>query len=683
MNLQFANLYRPARFGDVVGQEHAVRFLSGLIRRGKVGRHVLLHGTVGSGKTTLARVFGQALLCQQTEADGSPCGTCGSCRRVLDEEADSGFYEYDVTGSGGGVEAIEKWIADCRMSSRLLPRRFLFLDEAHGLSTDAADSLLKKIEEATDTVFCFATSEHHNLKPSLRSRLVPLQVRPLTYGQAIALLRRTASEAGIEAEDDAFSLLAVMVNRQPRDLLNALGQLQVYDEPISETTLRRLFDFEYLDSLKRYLIAMAAGDADALDRIILEWRDPANVKLRWVLAALAGMYATDILGITDVTDPVLERLVFERRFLVDAMRQTHGYRSVSELAARWRQVLGYWTSDIVAGDEAIVTARFITFHAWLSDAGPAAVTQPIQTSGAVASDNRESRAIAPPTNGSASGFFTFEDVRQVLDLSSFLVQEHGTFFNAYFTIRPRNSEAPRARQSAVAAQFCRDVQREIERIGGTHFAGLWCVEGDNDAVVSRIAVSIPALIGSGELSGVSHVRHWYRQWESDEIGDLDLHLTSAGDQETPLRFHWRCVRDMLSGIGDDVMGVDRDANPIAVKALLKLSTGQREPSLTPLPMVGAAGLLTAEQVAKASSDGMGFLSSVADNAWERVFDGWELKEHGDRQRERAARRQQLADLAAGYPDEGARVAEELRLRNSWNQDPRARPRSWSTWWSAE
>lgn len=282
-----------------------------------------------------------------------------------------------------------------------------------------------------------------------------------------------------------------------------------------------------------------------------------------------------------------------------------------------------------------------------------------------------------------AGFLTSEDVRLLLDRSSFLIQEHGKFFNAYFTIRPRHSETPRARQAALAAQFCGDVQREIERIGASHFAGLWCVEGEGDAVVSRIAVSIPTLIGSGELSGLSHLRHWYRQWQIDGMGELEVHLATVGGQESPLRFHWRCVRDMLGGVSDDIMGVDRDANPTAVRVLLKLSAGQREPSLTPLPMVGAAGLLTADQVEGSSSDGMGFLSPTGDNAWDRVFDGWELKEHGDRQLERMARRQQVVDLATAYPDKVARDAEELRLRKGWDPDPRARPRTWSTWWSAE
>src|SRR5260370_32093350 len=72
--------HRPKRFEEVVGQDVPVDYLSGLILRGKACRNILLHGTIGSGKTTLARIYAKALNCERpSPTNGSPCLVCTSC----------------------------------------------------------------------------------------------------------------------------------------------------------------------------------------------------------------------------------------------------------------------------------------------------------------------------------------------------------------------------------------------------------------------------------------------------------------------------------------------------------------------------------------------------------------------------------------------------------------------------
>src|SRR5213592_1893902 len=93
VNAALVDRHRPQRFDEVRGQESAVDYLSGLILRGQICRNILLYGSVGSGKTSLARIYAKALNCENPSSmDGSPCLSCGSCRSI----EDGAFTELDA-----------------------------------------------------------------------------------------------------------------------------------------------------------------------------------------------------------------------------------------------------------------------------------------------------------------------------------------------------------------------------------------------------------------------------------------------------------------------------------------------------------------------------------------------------------------------------------------------------------
>lgn len=137
MSTNFALKYRPRTFDAVVGQEHAVTILSKLIRPRKIGRSILFHGAVGSGKTSLARIYAQALNCLSPTETGSPCRECEPCR--ADNGKPAGFYEYDVSGSGGAKEAVLDWVRPRNREPKDCEFQVLFLDEVHSLTPDASD----------------------------------------------------------------------------------------------------------------------------------------------------------------------------------------------------------------------------------------------------------------------------------------------------------------------------------------------------------------------------------------------------------------------------------------------------------------------------------------------------------------------------------------------------------------
>ena len=205
--VNFADKYRPDRFDKVVGQESAVACLSGLIERDRIGRNILLHGSVGSGKTTLARIYARALNCEAADPTNSPCYKCDACG-CSDKHPIAGFEEYNVSGDGGGKDAVEKSLKAFYDRDGESRYRILFFDEAHALTSQACDLLLNHVEEPrAGVLFFFATTEAAKIREALRSRLFDLLIRPLSITAAIDFLRHAAAEEHIEHEPGALELL--------------------------------------------------------------------------------------------------------------------------------------------------------------------------------------------------------------------------------------------------------------------------------------------------------------------------------------------------------------------------------------------------------------------------------------------------------------------------------------------
>jgi hypothetical protein len=664
MTETLATAIRPADFASVIGQEHPVRYLSQLILRGRVGRHILLHGTVGSGKTTLARIYGQALLCTAPiGGDGSPCRLCDSCKAVEANEPGSGFAEYDVGGTGGERDVLQAWLDRQTAKANGKRRRVLFLDEAHGLSEAASSSLLKPIEEAgADTVFIFATSEHHNLTAALRSRLVPLKVRPLNLVEATEVLRQAAAIKQLQYDDDALVMLANLVARQPRDLLNALDQLIGYGR-ITIAVLREVLDFEYLDVLRDYLTAMGRQDRDRLNELIAGWRDTGEVKLRWILALLAGVYSRDILRLPVDVDPVLEQLAAERQTALVGLRERYGVSRTYELAPYWRQLMGHWRPEVVEADGAFVEASFVAFHELL--APPQHDSEPNQKPSEVSAD-------APP-----DGFLHLADVRQILDRASFLPQEHGRYFNAFIVIYPP-ADGTDSEQVALVQQFYNELEARMVQAGTSDFAALGTLERNRSGLEAHIAAHTPTPIGADMFNGLQILRSWFKGWKASL--DVNATLSTFDGSEKPAKFHWRAVRDLLGALHPQVEAEDQDGNWRSARMLLKLGRHHRDVAAAPTPLVASTGLLERTAMEAVLRDGPPPLSVFADAAWEMVFTDWEKDEHRDRRRERLRREQQIEGLAGEFKDANVRSRQEQLLRDSWSTDPHDLPRSWPVWW---
>jgi DNA polymerase III subunit gamma/tau len=222
-----ARAARPRRFEDVLGQQANVRVLRQALLQGRIGRVQLYSGPRGTGKTSLARLFAATLNCLsrvESPEGSNPCGVCTSCRRVF-EGNDDEVLEIDAA-SKGGVDNVRDILEIAHQQPRPGCWRVLILDEAHMLSPQAQNALLKLLEQPPDRfLVMLCTTDPGKLLVTLRSRCMQFPVRPIPTQEVRASLARTFAQAEQPVDDTVLTLLAVQAQGSLRDVQQVADQL--------------------------------------------------------------------------------------------------------------------------------------------------------------------------------------------------------------------------------------------------------------------------------------------------------------------------------------------------------------------------------------------------------------------------------------------------------------------------
>jgi len=252
MNL--ATKYRPKLFSDVIGQEQEVQILKNIVTGAWKPNAIMLAGPFGTGKTTLARLLARALLCaQRKQDDPEPCGVCLSCLQ-MDEDNNPGYIELDAASNGKveQVRELKDQLEYCGQSRR----RILVYDEAHMLSSQGQDALLKILEEGSPgAMFCFATTEAHKVKFTIQSRCVYLRLRLLSADQIRDRLQLIASKENVEAESNAVRLIASYVRGHMRDALVLFEQImKTGGGKVSEELVRAYLRLDRYKEIYEFLL---------------------------------------------------------------------------------------------------------------------------------------------------------------------------------------------------------------------------------------------------------------------------------------------------------------------------------------------------------------------------------------------------------------------------------------------
>ncbi len=266
--LVLARKYRPRNFDTLVGQEHVVQALSNALTQGRLHHAYLFTGTRGVGKTTVSRILAKALNCTGADGQGGvtahPCGVCNACRDI-DADRFIDYMELDAA-SNRGIDEIRDLIERAAYKPTVGRFKVFMIDEAHQLTRDSFNALLKTLEEPPDYLkFVLATTEPDKMLPTVLSRCLQFNLRPMGLHTLQEHLARVLADEGIATEPGALRLLARAARGSMRDALSIADQAVAFGGgALLEAGVRDMLGAVDRSHAIRLIDALVVGDGAAL-----------------------------------------------------------------------------------------------------------------------------------------------------------------------------------------------------------------------------------------------------------------------------------------------------------------------------------------------------------------------------------------------------------------------------------
>ena len=264
-----ARKYRPRHFAELVGQEHVRSTLGNAISQERIAHGYIFSGQRGTGKTTVARILARCLNCEKGPT-ATPCLECAACTEIAAGNSID-VIEIDAASNRGINE-----MRELRENVRFRPARDRFkvfiIDEAHQITNEAFNALLKTLEEPPDwVVFVLCTTESHKIPTTIASRCQQFSFRSVEFAELVERMRWICEQENITAEEGALAVLAQAGEGSVRDSLSALDQaIACCGNDLKVEQVRELLGLFSLDALGAVTDGLQAGDTKRMLDIVQE-----------------------------------------------------------------------------------------------------------------------------------------------------------------------------------------------------------------------------------------------------------------------------------------------------------------------------------------------------------------------------------------------------------------------------
>ena len=262
-----ARRFRPQRFDELVGQDVVVRTLRNALTSGQIAHAYLFSGLRGVGKTTVARLLAKALNCEHGPT-AEPCGECVPCTEIANGSS-LDVFELDAA-SNRGIDEVRQ----LRDMAKVLPvrdrYRVFILDEAHQLSRDAFNALLKILEEPPGhVVFILASTEKHKFPATILSRCLQVDFRPIPLDVIVGRLMDVAEAEGFPLAAGAAELIARSAEGSLRDGLSLLDRVRAFSsEGVDEAAVAEVLGLSPTTTLVTLWDHLVAADVPAVLQLL-------------------------------------------------------------------------------------------------------------------------------------------------------------------------------------------------------------------------------------------------------------------------------------------------------------------------------------------------------------------------------------------------------------------------------